>query len=101
MLGRYSLVLVLVVALASAENIAKVDGDVKIAGLFEIENRKGDNCGPINTDSVMVLEATRWYIEQLNKHNALPFKLGKFTVSAVSAHSSLTFLLHGTSHVSS
>ena len=86
MLGRYTLVLVLFVVLVSAENLAKVDGDVKIAGLFEIESRKGDNCGPINTDSVMVLEATRWYIEQLNEHNALPFKLGKFTVGVVSAH---------------
>ena len=69
--------LLIVIALTSAENVAKVDGDVSIAGLFEIQNKKGDKCGIINTDSVMVLEATRWYIEQLNEHNALPLRLGK------------------------
>ena len=74
----YQPVLLLIfVALTSAENVAKVDGDVHIAGLFEIENKKGNTCGTISIDSVMVLEATRWYIERLNEHNALPFKLGK------------------------
>ena len=79
---HYQLVLVLVIALTSAEDVAKVDGDVNIAGLFEIASKKGDKCGTVNKDSVMVLEATRWYIEQLNENSALPFKLGKLVYCA-------------------
>ena len=79
---HYQIILVLVIALTSAEDVAKVDGDVNIAGLFEIKNKKGDKCGIINKDSVMVLEATRWYIEQLNENSALPFKLGKLIYKA-------------------
>ena len=57
--------------------LAGMAGDINIAGLFEINNKEGGQCGSINIDSVMTFEATRWYIEQLNLRNALPFKLGK------------------------
>ena len=53
------------------------NADVNIAGLFEINNNESGQCGSINIDSVMTFEATRWYIEQLNLRNALPFTLGK------------------------
>lgn len=60
----------------AASEFASVEGDISIAGLFEIQTRDGGRCGATNVDSVMVLEATRWYIEQLNKNNSLPFKIG-------------------------
>ena len=65
-----------ILTLTSAEYTTRIEGDVYIAGLFEIENKNGDQCGSVSIDSVMVLEATRWYIEQLNEYHALPFKLG-------------------------
>lgn len=68
---------VIVFTSTAAEDVAKVDGDIYIAGLFEIETAKRGECGVTDIDSVMVLEATRWYIEQLNEHNSLPFKLGR------------------------
>ena len=57
--------------------MAGMAGDINIAGLFEINNNEGGQCGSINIDSVMTFEATRWYIEQLNIKKALPFTLGK------------------------
>ena len=62
---------------SGADEIAIVNGDVNIAGLFEIQTQDGDGCGQINSDSVMVLEAVRWYLEQLNYNNSLPFQIGK------------------------
>ena len=62
---------------ASAE-VAKVDGDIYVAGLFEVQSNDGGQCGTIDVDSVMTLEATRWYIEQFNTNNVLPFKIGKY-----------------------
>ena len=63
---------------ASVE-VAKVDGDIDVAGLFEVQANDGGQCGAIDVDSVMTLEATRWYLEQLNINNALPFKIGKYS----------------------
>ena len=62
---------------ANAE-VAKVDGDIYIAGLFEVQANDGGHCGAIDVDSVMTLEATRWYLEQFNTNNVLPFKIGKY-----------------------
>ena len=64
-------------SLSKCEDFAKVEGDLTIVGLFEIEKKDGNACGEINIESVMILEATRWYIDQLNKNSSLPFKLGK------------------------
>ena len=56
---------------------AYIDGDMYIVGLFDVFNGQDGSCLDLNTDSVMVLEATRWYTGQLNKANVLPFKIGK------------------------
>ena len=78
MQGKQSQILfVLMTFQVCAARVATVDGDINIAGLFEIQKNDGGQCGAINKDSVMILEATRWYIEQLNMNNALPFKIGK------------------------
>ena len=58
---------------------AFVNGTVTIAGLFNIQTRKGTYCEEINEESVMTLEAIRWYINQLNDNRALPFKIGELT----------------------
>ena len=70
------LFVIVTLQLTKAE-VANVNGDIYIAGLFEIQTNDGEQCGAIDTDSVMTLEATRWYIERLNMNNALPFKIGK------------------------
>ena len=61
----------------TAELFAHLPGDVYIVGLFEIETEKGGKCDQIKTESVMTLEATRWYVNQLNLARTLPFKIGK------------------------
>ena len=54
-----------------------VNGEMYIVGLFDVFDEKDGRCSGVNTDSVMVLEAVRWYVEQLNEEKALPFKIGK------------------------
>ena len=76
----YILIITLAMMTLSEANaeVAKVDGDIYIAGLFEVQANDGGQCGVIDVDSVMTLEATRWYIEQFNTNNVLPFKIGKY-----------------------
>ena len=56
---------------------AFIDGDMYIIGLFDVFDGQDGSCLRVNTDSVMVLEAVRWYTGQLNKANVFPFKIGK------------------------
>ena len=72
-----ALMLLVSLLLSKCEDVAKVEGDLTIVGLFEIEKRDGNACGEINIESVMILEATRWYIDQLNRNGSLPFKIGE------------------------
>lgn len=74
--GLLHLMCALAIISVEAEKIASVEGDINIAGLFEIQEKDGNQCGRVNIESVMLLEATRWYIEQLNKNSSIPFKIG-------------------------
>ena len=67
----------------SETKVAKVDGDINIAGLFEIQTNDAGRCGAVNIESIMTLEATRWYIDKLNENNALQFRLGKCIINAL------------------
>ena len=62
---------------------AYVPGEIYIAGLFQIQTENGGQCDKINVDSVMTLEAIRWYIQQLNKKGSLPFQLGKRNICII------------------
>ncbi|XP_045209918.2 uncharacterized protein LOC123561535 [Mercenaria mercenaria] len=53
-----------------------LDGDVTIAGLFDIQSEANGHCGDVNVPSVMVVEAVRRYLTKINEDGTLPFKLG-------------------------
>lgn len=73
-----AVVILLALPFSEGETVARINGDINIAGLFEIQAKDGNGCGQINVDSVMVLEAVRWYLERLNLNSSLPFKIGKY-----------------------
>ena len=56
---------------------AFIEGDMHLVGLFDVFDGEDGGCLRINTDSVMVIEAVRWYTGQINKANVLPFRIGK------------------------
>lgn len=51
-------------------------GDVTIAGMFDVQTVEDGHCGEINIASVMSMEAVRWYLNTMNNENAHPFKIG-------------------------
>ncbi|XP_053382549.1 uncharacterized protein LOC123540489 [Mercenaria mercenaria] len=54
-----------------------IDGDLTIVGLFQIHESENEDCGlGVKASSVITSEAVKWYIEGLNKHGKLPFKIG-------------------------
>jgi len=63
-------------------------GDVKLHAVLAINERSKDGtCSSrVDVTSVMNLEAILWYIENLNAHGGLPFKVGKKTAYFNSLH---------------
>ncbi|KAL4224386.1 hypothetical protein ACF0H5_017838 [Mactra antiquata] len=60
----------------SVESV-NVPGDVTIVGLFNIWKMENGKCSNnIDVNSVMITEAVKWYITQINKHGGLFFDIG-------------------------
>ncbi|XP_060565218.1 uncharacterized protein LOC132724382 [Ruditapes philippinarum] len=54
-----------------------VQGDIMVAGLFGVFERSGQTCSTdVDIDSVMTVEAVKWYIEKLNEVGNLPINIG-------------------------
>ncbi|KAK3607958.1 hypothetical protein CHS0354_006557 [Potamilus streckersoni] len=55
---------------------AELQGNVTVAGMFEIYKLSNGQCGNILPSSVMALEAVKWVFRNLNDVGYLPFKIG-------------------------
>ncbi|XP_053382572.1 uncharacterized protein LOC128549591 [Mercenaria mercenaria] len=54
-----------------------IQGDVVLTGLFGIHEPNGKECSvTVDVNSVMTMEAVKWYIEKLNGLDTLPFRIG-------------------------
>lgn len=56
-------------------------GDVSVVGMFAAWiSRDGVCTSDIDINSVMLIEAVKWYINQLNQYGNLPLTIGKLII---------------------
>ncbi|KAL3892173.1 hypothetical protein ACJMK2_004407 [Sinanodonta woodiana] len=66
----------LVSAIDTLPGTIVIPGDVMIAGIFSVQKNANGICSTVDLRSVMNVEAIRWYLDNLNSHANLPFKIG-------------------------
>jgi hypothetical protein len=69
---------VLLMTMPGSTTSSYMNGDVIIAGLFDIYDSKNDKCSTIIPLSVKYHEAIKWTLRKLNDDNYIPgVKIGK------------------------
>ena len=69
---------VLLMTMPGSTTSSYMNGDVIIAGLFDIYGSKNDKCSTIIPLSVKYHEAIKWTLQKLNDDNYIPgVKIGK------------------------
>lgn len=72
-------IVILVALFEASTGYTVINGDVTIVGLFNIHEPDNNQCGSQTViESVMNVEAVKWYLQHLNAQGGLPLKIGKF-----------------------
>ena len=78
-LGETLTLLFMGFSLCVSDELAKLEGDVMIEGMFKIVDPEGGSCSTkVETATVRDFEAAKWTLNQLNEANYIPgVRIGK------------------------